>query len=58
MKLTKEQKVEVMKASEIYAECLEEVECSNEDKQKSILDFINKYTKLLCDNQQEQKNIE
>jgi len=56
MKLTKEQKVEVMKATELYSECLDEVECSIEDKRKSILDFIKKYTKLLCDNHKEQQN--
>lgn len=58
MKLTKEQKVEVMKATELYSECLDEVECSIEDKRKSILDFIEKYTKLLCDNPPKQKNTE
>lgn len=48
MKLTKEQKVEIIKATELYTECLDEVECSIEDKRKSILDFINKYTNFIC----------
>ena len=56
MKLTKEQKVEIIKATELYSECLDEVECSIKDKQKSILDFINKYTTLIYDNQLKQKN--
>jgi hypothetical protein len=58
MKLTKEQKVEIIKATELYTECLEEVECSIEDKRKSILDFIERYTNFICDNPPKQKNTE
>jgi len=58
MKLTKEQKVEIIKATELYTECLEEVECSIEDKRKSILDFINKYTNFICGIPPKQKNTD
>lgn len=58
MKLTKQQKVEIIRATELYTECLEEVECSIEDKRKSILDFIERYTNFLCGSQPEQKNNE
>jgi len=58
MKLTKDQKVEIMKATELYSECLEEVECSIEYKRKSILDFIERYTNFICGNPPKQKNNE
>ena len=58
MKLTKQQKVEIIRATELYTECLEEVECSIEDKRKSILDFIKRYTNFIGGSQPEQKNSE
>tara|TARA_R110000787_G_scaffold13738_2_gene42814 strand:- start:322 stop:498 length:177 start_codon:yes stop_codon:yes gene_type:complete len=57
MKLTKAQKVEIIKATELYTECLDEVECSIEDKRKSILDFIERYTNFICGIPKEPKNI-
>ena len=51
-KLTKKQKVEVIKATEVYADLLGEIDCDDQHKQISILDFMNKYIKSFIDDNQ------
>lgn len=51
-KLSKKQKVEVVKATEVYASIVGELDCSEQDKEMSILDFMNKYIKSFLDGNQ------
>ena len=56
IELSKKNKIEITKATKLYAECLSEIDCDDKHKEKSILDFMTNYTKVICGNHKELKN--